>query len=185
MCGQTAKELKGVFAGFFHNILSRRPTPGSPQEQAITWLVMKDKRPLELQCPDSNNIFKLTERFIMAVFYFSLGGEYWNNCGKNGRCADTLFKDPHLSQSDYCNWYGVDCIFDIQISELMVKEINLGESLESFYCKNLVFLTKSNFHYLTLYMKLSIGIRQLQSNWNTTKRNWRFISTRESESTKK
>jgi len=121
--------LKATFHGFFAGISSEDPTPGSPQEQAITWFVMKDLRENGLFCPNSKNRDKLTERYIMAVFYFSLGGDTWKKCGRNTQC-NTITKnheDPYLSNNDYCNWYGVTCIWDIEKKMQVIKEIKLGK----------------------------------------------------------
>jgi len=128
LCGLTAKALKATFQGFFAGVLSRDPTPGSPQEQALTWLVMDDIRETGLLCPNSKNKYKLTERYIMAVFYFSLGGDSWNECGHNMQCNTLNHEDPYLSNNDYCNWYGVTCIWDIEKKVQVVTEIVLNKN---------------------------------------------------------
>jgi len=128
LCGLTANALKATFQGFFAGVLSRDPTPGSPQEQALTWLVMDDIRETGLLCPNSKNKYKLTERYIMAVFYFSLGGDSWNACGHNMQCNTLKHEDPYLSNNDYCNWYGVTCIWDIKKKVQVVTEIILDKN---------------------------------------------------------
>jgi len=103
------------------------PTVGSPQEQAITWLATKDLRETGSLCSNSSKD-KLTERYIMAVLYFSLKGDGWNNCGRNMQCSSIEHEDSHLSSNDYCNWYGVTCIWDIEKRLQVVKEIILDEN---------------------------------------------------------
>lgn len=46
----------------------------SPQGRALDWITNEDEAQL---CPDSPN---LTQRYIMAVFYYSTDGDKWDEC---------------------------------------------------------------------------------------------------------
>lgn len=54
-------------------------TPGTPQNRAFNWIVNDDQYCI---CP-SNTSCELVERYVMAVFYYSTGGDNWVYCGAN------------------------------------------------------------------------------------------------------
>jgi hypothetical protein len=82
-----------------------------PQYKAAVWISNNDDR--ELDIPESineNGAFRFVERYVMAVFFYALGGEDWNH--------DVNF----LSEDKTCDWS-----FNLQ------KNINLpGEDPPSY-----------------------------------------------------
>ncbi|KAL9182596.1 hypothetical protein ACHAXT_013248 [Thalassiosira profunda] len=101
--------------------------PGSPQQKALDWLVDEDSSRL---CPDDDN---LVQRYTLAAFYYSTGGDAWKECsapavwdGKgiaeaNEACtlttvnATTIFPNDvrgtnaWLTPGSECRWGGVSC----------------------------------------------------------------------------
>lgn len=69
----------------------------SPQSRALDFLANKDPR--QLQAPSSglntDEGYAFITRYVMALFYYALGGELWN--------YDLLF----LSKHETCQWYDV------------------------------------------------------------------------------
>ena len=82
-------------------------TLGTPQYDAFEWLANDDGFQV---CPeDTQNIL---QRYVLAVLYYSTGGDDWNNCRavtapNGGPC--TSDSSRFLSSSDVCFWYGVSC----------------------------------------------------------------------------
>jgi len=83
-------------------------TPNTPQNKAYLWLLSDP-----LYC---YNDPKIIQRYIMALTYFSTGGEGWTNCGQNAttsacdtnKCKQTG-TDRWLSDSSECDWCGANC----------------------------------------------------------------------------
>jgi len=78
---------------------------------ALDWLINDDEMRL---CPSDQN---LIQRFIVATFYFSTGGDDWNECGRNdfgrkrndkgaSKCEDG---GKWLSPIPECFWNGNTC----------------------------------------------------------------------------
>lgn len=44
------------------------------------------------------------------------------------QCNTLNHEDPYLSNNDYCNWYGVTCIWDIEKKVQVVTEIVLNKN---------------------------------------------------------
>ena len=63
---------------------------------ALDWVSHVDKFDLDVS---SDNF---TERYVLAVFYFSLNGDSWNKVMSPN--VKWLSKDKH-----HCDWWGVDC----------------------------------------------------------------------------
>jgi hypothetical protein len=61
--------------------------PDSPQAKALAWL---DSDP---QYHDYRHVYRLNQRYALAVFYYSTDGESWTN------------KDGWLSDDNECTWY--------------------------------------------------------------------------------
>ena len=66
----------------------------SPQSKAKKWLIETDELRV---CPKRS--LKVIQRYALAVFYYSTGGDEW------GPSKAPTF----LSDSDECDWYGVIC----------------------------------------------------------------------------
>jgi hypothetical protein len=111
-------------------------TPGTPQYKAFNWIIYDDDYCL---CPN-NSSCELIQRYVMAVFYYSTGGEKWVNCGAastvcnpsgstyNGFATSACFKgasERWLAPVSSCRWCGnvcddlnhITCITQIDISE--------------------------------------------------------------------
>lgn len=94
-------------------------TPGTPQNLASDWLINSD--PLYV-CPDDPRV---TQRYVMGVFYFSTRGNRWRSCNAptdfgdpaaidaaNEGCIIALPEggsDAWLTPGDECNWGGLLC----------------------------------------------------------------------------
>jgi len=100
--------------------------PLSAQSQAAEWIMNDDARSL---CPKDPT---LVQRYIMAVFYFGLGGDNWTMCGRSSNnCTDSqgqpLFH--HLSSTGECSWAGMRCNKDHRITEIHRDSNNLAGRL--------------------------------------------------------
>jgi hypothetical protein len=95
-------------------------TEGTPQNQALDWIINQDTRFL---CPGDPN---LISRYGMAVFYYSTRGDRWSQCSAptdltdpiaieqaNTACTIQPFpdsgSDAWLTPSDVCLWGGIVC----------------------------------------------------------------------------
>jgi hypothetical protein len=85
-------------------------SPGTQQYQALTWLVYDDPANLDFELVSLDD---LLERFVMALLYFSTGGEDW---------ADS---SEFVSAMPVCSWNGVSCDPTVVESYPMVVEIRL------------------------------------------------------------
>lgn len=111
-------------------------TPGTPQYKAFNWIIYDDDYCL---CPN-NSSCELIQRYVMAVFYYSTGGEKWVNCGAastvcnpsgstyNGFATSACFEgasERWLAPVSSCRWCGnvcddlnhITCITQIDIGE--------------------------------------------------------------------
>ena len=100
----------------------------TPQGKATTWILMEDERRICQGDP------KLIQRWVMAVMYFSTGGDNWFQCSANGvdPCGDFFpfqEKDRFLSSSNECEWAGITCNTDACVTEIEFgKPAHLVES---------------------------------------------------------
>jgi hypothetical protein len=95
-------------------------TSGTPQNEALAWIVDQDIRYL---CPDDPN---LKARYSTAVFYFGTRGSRWINCkapddfndpksiaAANEACTIEPLpdsgSDAWLTPSSECMWGGIVC----------------------------------------------------------------------------
>ena len=80
-------------------------TTGTSQNSAFAWLVNDDEAKL---CPD--RVADITQRYIMAVHYFSLGGNDWFLCNAlSSPMIESCNEERHLSKADVCDWFNVSC----------------------------------------------------------------------------
>lgn len=80
--------------------------PSSAQFRAAEWIMRDDERSLCSHDPT------LVQRYIMAVFYFGLGGDNWKSCGRLSKnCTDSQGQPlvRHLSKERECEWAGIRC----------------------------------------------------------------------------
>ena len=92
------------------------------QGQATNWLLNQDPRKI---CPDNP---KFLQRWVLAVIYFSTGGDNWFQCSNSILADDPCgTEDPFenkqrfLSGFSECDWAGIECIDDC------VTEIEFGK----------------------------------------------------------
>lgn len=113
-------------------------TPGTPQYKAFNWIKEEDEYCL---CPD-NASCELVQRYVMAVFYFSTGGEKWVNCGAkssvcdpsgttyNGFPTSSCFdgaSERWLAPVSSCRWCGNIC--DDMNHNTCITQIDIGKDL--------------------------------------------------------
>lgn len=80
--------------------------PSTPAGEAAEWILNGDPAmPDPFRDPDA-----VVDRFVLATFYYSTGGEQWRN------------NDAWLSEEDACDWFGVRCDGDT------IVELNMGKS---------------------------------------------------------
>jgi Leucine-rich repeat (LRR) protein len=105
-------------------------TTGTPQNKAVDFMAIGDEAqfdiPLETTDPDA---FKFIQRYALAVFYYSLGGDDWA-VGLN-----------QMTKADTCQWYdtletasgfynfGVTCNGKGQVNYLLIPSIKLKGTL--------------------------------------------------------
>ena len=83
---------------------------GTSQNKAFNWLINIDELKL---CPNRN--VDIMQRFILAVTYYSFGGDDWFMCSAspnpndNTTCID---QERHLSDVNVCDWFNITCSVD-------------------------------------------------------------------------
>ena len=87
------------------------------QGMATDWLIYNDTRKV---CPDDD---KLVQRWVMAVVYFSTGGQKWVQCSADdemlcGNSEPFFQQQPFLSESNECQWAGISCNANACITEI-------------------------------------------------------------------
>ena len=94
--------------------------------QATEWL-LNEVNPFA--CPDNP---KLVQRWVLAVIYYSTGGDLWFQCSANTSAidgcggAEPFVADLRfLSSSEECLWAGISCI-DGCVTEIEFEENNLA-----------------------------------------------------------
>jgi hypothetical protein len=97
----------------------------TPQSKALTWLLEERNR---TTCPG----VKLIQRWVLATFYFSTGGDKWFECSattdatdKCGTMAPFVGKKRFLSEENECFWAGIkcdteNCVTQIEFGKFMV-----------------------------------------------------------------
>ena len=76
---------------------------GSPQSQALQWLIDDVAFSACSVTPA-----RVIQRYALAAFYYSAGGERWNFCSERlGACPPP--NQRFLSDASECDWYGITC----------------------------------------------------------------------------
>lgn len=94
----------------------------SPQYLAADWVANID----EVQAPLESA--QLTQRYLLAVFYFSTGGDKWEECNRYQSCSVGF---PWLAgtQSE-CLWDGVRCSANQVVEKILIgNQVPLGNNL--------------------------------------------------------
>ena len=88
----------------------------TPQGKAFEWLINEDGAFL---CPDAP---KLIQRYVLAVIYYSTGGDQWNQCSKSsvdcGNNAPFVNKTSFLSSENECTWAGISCSESLCVTQI-------------------------------------------------------------------
>ena len=109
----------------------------SPQYQAALWVADEDELQLEVGSPRG------LQRYALAVFYFALDGENWEQCGRQD---PTCGGDPNdrawlLKTENECDWLGVDCDITNSIVTSIFFARQLGNGLSGYLPPELTILT--------------------------------------------
>eukprot|EP00816_Leptocylindrus_hargravesii_P011938 CAMPEP_0196824052 /NCGR_PEP_ID=MMETSP1362-20130617/90197_1 /TAXON_ID=163516 /ORGANISM="Leptocylindrus danicus, Strain CCMP1856" /LENGTH=716 /DNA_ID=CAMNT_0042204169 /DNA_START=214 /DNA_END=2364 /DNA_ORIENTATION=+ len=104
----------------------------SAQYRAFEWLVYDDERRL---CSDE---LGLEQRYIIAVFYFSLSLSGWEFCGVDvgervvaGYSSCVEGNARFLSKAHECSWFGIGCDGDLDVSSIQLAANGLQGSIAS------------------------------------------------------
>jgi hypothetical protein len=90
---------------------SLNPDVDTPAFQAYFWLDFNDD---QILCPRDP---KLTQRYTLATIYFAMNGPNWKNA------------DRWLSSTNECDWFGVACNSNDEVTVLTLKENGLSGDL--------------------------------------------------------
>ena len=93
----------GTVSRFDHLIPSNPPTP---QYRAFRWLVDYDGMQL---CPGLDAIQFILQRYILAVLYFSSGGDLWTRCSNGTAGSSCPQGGRFLGSNSECLWFGISC----------------------------------------------------------------------------
>ena len=96
----TKEERKNIIMKELRSV-SKEIITGSFQDLAASWLNEEDSI-----CPNERNIKHLKQRYVLAIFYYSVHGDQWKLCIKSDRkCSQNSFLSPMCA----CKWFGVGC----------------------------------------------------------------------------
>jgi hypothetical protein len=95
-------------------------TMGTSQNTAFAWLVDEDEAKL---CP--NRVDDIKQRYIMAVNYYSQGGDDWFVCNalSSSNVELCVNEQRHLSKANVCDWFNVTCSTDGNITDIVLGEL--------------------------------------------------------------
>jgi len=92
-----------------------------PQWKAKEWILRYDRMNL---CPDDPN---LIQRYVMALFYVSAGGNDWKKCSAN-RSKSSCDRHVRWLHGHECTWYGVACLHD-KLDQITMDDNNVVGAL--------------------------------------------------------
>lgn len=98
----------------------------SPHFRAFNWINRLDGW---IACPNEEVGF--VQRFVLAIFYFSmLGEDRWTNCDANGSESSCESEAQRwLGAESECNWYGVTCNQEGVVTHLDLQRNGLEGNL--------------------------------------------------------
>jgi hypothetical protein len=91
---------------------------GSPQHSALMWIVEEDILSIDGGNDEEEKLGKLLTRYVLAVFYYSLGGHNWAMSGG--------WLEPQL---EVCDWQFVNCTGE-EIQTVQAIEVVFGNNLQ-------------------------------------------------------
>lgn len=77
--------------------------PTSPQSRARDWIVEECDADVPIDSCSESQIFLNEQRYALAVMYFSLGGDQWNE-GANPTLDKNAGEGVWMSGLNYCDW---------------------------------------------------------------------------------
>ena len=89
-------------------------TPESMQRRAARWMASAD----DYEISQGSEV-KLLQRYILAVFYFAMSGDSWQQCNSLAGCYAS--EQSWLSETDECDWAAIGCD-----ENGIIKELNFG-----------------------------------------------------------
>jgi len=108
----------------------------SPQYLAADWIANVDPMYQKIWGWPEINTTQFLQRYILAVFYFSTGGDTWKNCKRNDPRCTTGFGWMQEKGSggrngrDECKWMGIRCDIPGKITRILIGEsAPLGNNL--------------------------------------------------------
>ena len=141
-CGVSESDRSQAVLGDVSTVspLSELVDEASVAHTALIWL---DKEDDLIVCSDGSRA--VVQRYVLAMFYFSMNGFEWSNCRASssevaGPCIDGK---PWLDSSHECEWYGIECDTNSTVTKLTLKANNLVGVLpdELFFLSGLVGLS--------------------------------------------
>uniref|UniRef100_A0A7S4VGA5 L domain-like protein n=1 Tax=Ditylum brightwellii TaxID=49249 RepID=A0A7S4VGA5_9STRA len=99
--------------------------PDSPQGEAIDWLVNEDGLQL---CPGDET---LTQRYVLAVLYYSTDGDNWFRCSNTEEGKLNCDREAFLSPVSECQWGGVRCNDGEKVKKIGLDQNNLNGTVPS------------------------------------------------------
>ena len=107
----------------------------SPKFRAYNWINRLDERVL---CPeddeneqhDGDDYQALLQRYILAVFYFSMLGNDWILCSGYTTISDCATEEQRwLSEATECDWHGITCNNEGRVTHLDLPNNGLDGTL--------------------------------------------------------
>jgi hypothetical protein len=96
--------------------------PTSPQYRAADWVANEDQIQADLNDPT------FAQRYLLAVFYFSTGGDDWEECSRYKSCYSG-FQWLTGTQSE-CFWHGIRCSTDDRVTKIILgNQAPLGNNM--------------------------------------------------------
>lgn len=97
---------------------------GTPQYKAVRWIAKDDPSKLSLDHAE------VLQRYVLAVLFFSFGGEIGSGQGDGGATKGKVFTfwkndDNWMTEAGLCDWYGVECIGEEADGEGYVFILNM------------------------------------------------------------
>jgi hypothetical protein len=144
VCGLTNASRIEKIQSILRNVSleSDLDNPSSPQGRASQWIINED---ILRVCPENER--ELVQRYVAAVFYFSVGGGSWGQCNApddlndaaavdkaNADCKlstntfpdDVSGSNAWLTASNECEWGGIACLPEKEDCPLCLDEISFG-----------------------------------------------------------
>jgi|EP00970_Alexandrium_tamarense_P010802 hypothetical protein len=144
VCGLTNASRTEQIQSILRNVSleSDLDNPSSPQGRASQWIINED---ILRVCPENER--ELVQRYVAAVFYFSVGGGSWGQCNApddlndaaavdkaNADCKlstntfpdDASGSNAWLTASNECEWGGIACLPEKEDCPLCLDEISFG-----------------------------------------------------------